>query len=74
MQVESNFTMKYNIHKEGLDIVFGLLAVLLAINVALYVLMDSKVVPCVVIVISLVLFLLVVNFFRAPRRHVKGDR
>lgn len=66
--------MKYNIHKEGLDIVFGLLAVLLAINVPLYLIMDNKVLPCVVIVISLVLFLLVVNFFRAPRRHFKGDK
>lgn len=66
--------MKYNIHKEGLDIVFGLLALLLAINIPLYLLMSSKVVPCIVIAISLVLFLLVVNFFRAPRRHFHGDK
>ena len=66
--------MKYNIHKEGLDIVFGLLAILLAINIPVYLLMDSKVLPCVLIVISLVLFLLVVNFFRAPRRHFHGDK
>ncbi len=66
--------MKYNIHKEGLDIVFGLLAVLLAINIPLYLLMSSKVVPCIVIAISLILFLLVVNFFRAPHRHFHGDK
>lgn len=66
--------MKYNIHKEGLDIVFGLLAVLLAINISLYLLMSSKVIPCIVIAISLVLFLLVVNFFRAPHRHFHGDK
>lgn len=66
--------MKYNIHKEGLDIVFGLLAVLLAINIPLYLLMSSKVVPCIVMAISLILFLLVVNFFRAPHRHFHGDK
>ncbi|MBQ4138446.1 MAG: phosphatidylserine decarboxylase family protein [Muribaculaceae bacterium] len=66
--------MKYNIHKEGLNIIFGLLAVLLAINVPIFLLMSNKVLPCVLIVISLVLFLLVVNFFRAPRRHFQGDK
>lgn len=66
--------MKYNIHKEGLNIIFGLLAVLLAINVPILLLMSNKVLPCVLIVISLVLFLLVVNFFRAPRRHFQGDK
>ena len=66
--------MKYNIHKEGLNIIFGLLAVFLAINVPIFLLMSNKVLPCVLIVISLVLFLLVVNFFRAPRRHFQGDK
>lgn len=66
--------MKYNIHKEGLNIIFGLLAVLLAINVPIFLLMSNKVLPCVLIVISLVLFLLVVNFFRAPHRHFQGDK
>ena len=66
--------MKYNIHKEGLNIIFGLLAVLLTINVPIFLLMSNKVLPCVLIVISLVLFLLVVNFFRAPRRHFQGDK
>lgn len=66
--------MKYNIHKEGLNIIFGLLAVLLAINIPIFLHMSNKVLPCVLIVISLVLFLLVVNFFRAPRRHFQGDK
>ena len=57
-----------------MNIIFGLLAVLLAINVPILLLMSNKVLPCVLIVISLVLFLLVVNFFRAPRRHFQGDK
>lgn len=66
--------MKYKIHREGLNIIFVLLFILLAFNVPAYLFIEYKVIPIVFIVISSVLFLLVVNFFRSPRRHYKGEQ
>lgn len=66
--------MKVKIHREGLNILLALLFLLLAINVPLYIFMESKVVPIIVITLSTILYLLVVNFFRSPRRHFKGDQ
>ena len=66
--------MKVKIHREGLNILLALLFLLLAINVPLYIFMESKVVPIIVITLSTILYLLVVKFFRSPRRHFKGDQ
>lgn len=66
--------MKVKIHREGLNILLALLFLLLAINVPLYIFMESKVVPIIVITLSTIFYLLVVNFFRSPRRHFKGDQ
>lgn len=65
--------MKVKIHREGLNILLALLVVLLAINVPLYLCLENRVVPIVAISLSSILYLLVVNFFRSPRRHFKGD-
>ena len=65
--------MKVKIHREGLNILLALLVVLLAINVPLYLCLENRVVPIVTISISTIFYLLVVNFFRSPRRHFKGD-
>ncbi len=65
--------MKVKIHREGLNILLALLVVLLAINVPLYLYLENRVVPIVAISLSSILYLLVVNFFRSPRRHFKGD-
>ena len=61
--------MKVKIHREGLNILLALLVVLLAINVPLYLCLENRVVPIVTISISTIFYLLVVNFFRSPRRH-----
>lgn len=65
--------MKVKIHREGLNILLALLVVLLAINVPLYLYLENRVVSIVAISLSSILYLLVVNFFRSPRRHFKGD-
>ena len=65
--------MKVKIHREGLNILLALLVVLLAINVPLYLCLENRVVPIVTISISTIFYLLVVNFFRSPRRPFKGD-
>lgn len=66
--------MKYKIHREGMNIIFVLLFILLAFNVPAYLFIEYKAVPIAFIVISSILFLLVVNFFRSPRRHYKGEQ
>ena len=66
--------MKVKIHREGLNIIWVLLFILLAINVPAYIFIEYKIIPYIFIAISLVMFLLVVNFFRSPRRHFKGNR
>lgn len=65
--------MNYKIHSEGQNIILVLFFILLAINIPAYLFIEVKAIPIAFIVISAVLFLLVVNFFRSPRRNFKGD-
>lgn len=65
--------MNYKIHREGQNIIFVLLFILLVVNLLAYLTIDYKSVPLAFMLISTILFLLVVNFFRSPRRHFKGD-
>lgn len=65
--------MKVKIHREGQNIIFALLFILLAFNIPAYLFIELKWIPITLIVISTILFALVVNFFRLPQRHFKGD-
>lgn len=65
--------MKVKIHREGQNIIFVLLLILLAINIPAYLFMELKWIPITLIVISVITFALVMNFFRLPQRHFKGD-
>ena len=64
---------KIRIHHEGTNILITSAIVLLAINVAFYYFIDNKIPFYTLAVISLVLYLLMVNFFRCPIRLFKGD-
>lgn len=64
--------MKVKIHHEGQAIIIGLLLFLLLLNGGIFML-GIKWLSVALAVISIVLFLLVLNFFRFPRRHFKGD-
>ncbi len=66
--------MRVKIHHEGTNIIIILFFILLAINVPVWMFVESSITPIIVTSLSAVLFLLVVNFFRSPRRYFKGDR
>lgn len=66
-------SMKVKIHSEGVNIIIVLLFILLAINIPAYIFIGYKWIPIVMMVVSAVLFMLVLNFFRLPKRHFKGN-
>ena len=62
------------IHHEGTNILVILLAMLVILNVPAWMFIRPAIIPIVFTSISAVLFLLVLNFFRSPRRHFPGNR
>lgn len=66
--------MKVKIHREGTNILIILLCMLAVINALAWLFIRPEVIPLVFSVISGILFLLVLNFFRSPRRTFTGDR
>lgn len=66
--------MRVKIHHEGTNIIIILLIVLLAINTPLWLLFGNPTWVWVISGVSAILWLLVVNFFRSPRRHFTGER
>lgn len=65
--------MRVKIHHEGTNILLIGLVVLLAINIPLWLYVKIIAIPIAVTVVTAVLYLLAVNFFRSPRRHFTGD-
>lgn len=65
--------MKVKLHREGQNIIIIVLLILIAINAAAMAFIDLKAISITFLVISVVLFALMLNFFRLPRRHFKGD-
>ncbi len=66
--------MKVKIHSEGTNILIVLLIIMILINLSAWMFIRPAGIPVTFSVISGVLYLLVVNFFRSPRRTFKGDR
>lgn len=66
--------MKVKIHREGTNILIILLCMLAVINALAWLFIRPEVIPLVFSIISGILFLLVLNFFRSPRRTFTGDR
>ena len=64
---------KIRIHHEGTNILITSAVVLLAINLASYYLWNTNVFFYILAVVSIVLYLLMVNFFRCPIRLFKGE-
>ena len=62
------------IHREGTNILVILLAMLAVINVPAWMFIRPMAIPIAFTAISTILFLLVLNFFRSPRRHFPGNR
>lgn len=67
--------MRVKIHREGTNILMILFAFLVLVNLPLWIwFLDCLWLPITVTVLSTVFYLLVVNFYRSPRRHFPGDR
>ncbi len=67
--------MRVQIHTEGVDIIATLAIALLIINVPLWICLPNNLIaiPISITAVSGVFMLLVVNFFRSPRRHFRGE-
>ena len=66
--------MRVKIHREGNNIILILLFILLVFNGLAFLFIGYTIIPIIFAIISGILFLFVVNFFRSPRRHYTGDR
>ncbi len=66
--------MKVKIHREGLNILIILLLILLVINIPAWLFMRPIGVPTAFTAVSAIIYLLVLNFFRSPRRTFRGNR
>lgn len=66
--------MRVKIHREGTNILIILLLMLAVINTMAWMFIRPAAIPVVFSVISGVVYLLVLNFFRSPRRRFTGDR
>lgn len=66
--------MRVKIHREGTNIIIMLLFILVIFNGLAFLFISYKMVPIVFATISGIIFLFVVNFFRSPRRHFKGEK
>ena len=64
---------KIRLHHEGTNILIVSAIVLLVINIALYYVLECKIPFYTVMTVSIVLYLLMVNFFRCPIRLFKGE-
>ncbi len=66
--------MRVKIHREGTNILVILALMLLVLNILPWMFIAPPAIPTTFSAVSLVLFLLVLNFFRSPRRNFTGDR
>ncbi|MDE5954557.1 MAG: phosphatidylserine decarboxylase, partial [Duncaniella sp.] len=66
--------MKVKIHREGTNILIVVMLIMIVINLSAWMFIRPAVIPIVFSSISAVLYLLIVNFFRSPRRTFRGDR
>lgn len=65
--------MRVKIHREGTNILIILLLMLAMLNVPAWMFIRPVAVPIVFSSISGIVYLLVLNFFRSPRRHFPGN-
>lgn len=73
-ELEIYTPMKVKIHREGLNILIILLLILLVINIPAWLFMRPIGVPTAFTSVSVIIYLLVLNFFRSPRRTFRGTR
>ena len=67
------FAQTMLIHKEGKRAVYIMTAVLTAINALMLYSLTNQIVTYTILTISVIVFLLMLNFYRKPRRIYEGD-
>ncbi|MCH5219248.1 MAG: phosphatidylserine decarboxylase family protein [Muribaculaceae bacterium] len=66
--------MRVKIHHEGINILVSVFILLAVINVPLWLWVKPISIATCTTAVSGVFYMLVVNFFRSPKRHFRGDR
>ena len=66
--------MAVKLHREGANIIVALFLILAMVSVTAFLFIKPIVIPWIVASVSLLAFLLVLNFFRSPLRDFKGNR
>ena len=66
--------MKVKIHSEGINILIVVMLIMIVINLSAWMFIRPAAIPTTITVISAIFYLLVVNFFRSPKRAFHGDR
>ena len=66
--------MAVKLHREGANIIVALFLILAMVSVTAFLFIKPIVIPWIVASVSLLAFLLVLNFFRSPLRDFKGSR
>ena len=66
--------MRVKIHHEGISILAVSFIILLLTNIPLWLWVKPMSIATCVTMVSGVLYMLLVNFFRSPKRHYTGDR
>lgn len=65
--------MKMKIHQEGREILLVIFAVLVVLNILAYYFIELRWVCSLILVASIIFYMVVVNFFRSPRRIYRGN-
>ncbi len=68
-----NRVKKIKVHREGTGFLLSVGAILLFVNFSLFYLDANKALTYSVIIVSICLFLVILNFFRSPLRHYPSD-
>ncbi len=66
--------MKVKIHSEGINILIVVMLIMIVINLSAWMFIRPAAIPTTFTVISAIFYLLIVNFFRSPKRAFHGDR
>lgn len=66
--------MKVKIHSEGINILIVVMMIMIIINVSAWMFIRPVAIPWIFTIISALLYGLIVNFFRSPRRSFHGNR
>ena len=64
---------KMKVHREGTGLLLSMFTVLFIVNLSLYYMVNNKIIFFSVLVVSSVLFLITLNFFRSPYRRFPYD-